>query len=443
MEFYQAAVLCGTVLLIVVLASRANVAFFLSLLLGALLFAVLARMTLPSIGESFSLGFAQTIDSFGLFIIAGCAAACFLERSGISGPRVRHADAAAVAVGLLASLTPSATAALALLRPWCRVVGGTTARMRARTVTTLALALSAGQAFTYPSIYIVATRAILKAELLPVLAIGLTLAVVTAVSGWLFVMWMTPRVVQETAKVSPKDMRRPAMSARAGHSLTSADWRHIIVPTLVPLLFLIAATFAQIPSEPFGRGFKEFFVFMARPTIVLTLSLGLGLLMLKRWDKKVVADSGWLGAALTASARPLLTVGAAGGFVSVLQATGMAELVAERITFLHLGILIPFLAATALKILQGSPLVATLTAAGLVEPLLTVLGLGGAWGHALAACAIGAGTLIVHVNDPYFWLVADMAELTPARALALYTLTTLVQAASAALLLMLFHALLI
>src|ERR1700681_3347374 len=98
MEFYQAAVLCGTVLLIVMLASRANVAFFLSLLLGALLFAVLARMTLPSIGDSFSLGFAQTIDSFGLFIIAGCAAACFLERSGISGPRVQHADAAAVAV---------------------------------------------------------------------------------------------------------------------------------------------------------------------------------------------------------------------------------------------------------------------------------------------------------------------------------------------------------
>jgi H+/gluconate symporter-like permease len=58
-------------------------------------------------------------------------------------------------------------------------------------------------------------------------------------------------------------------------------------------------------------------------------------------------------------------------------------------------------------------------------------GLDGAWGHALAAAAIGAGTLIVHVNDPLFWLVADMADLTPARTLALYTLGTLVQAPTA------------
>jgi gluconate:H+ symporter, GntP family len=435
MEFYQAAVLCGTVLLIVALASRAKLPFFLSLLLGALFFAILARMTLPSIGDSFSLGFAQTVDSYGLFIIAGCAAAGFLEKSGIANVRMRHPDAAAIAVGLIASLTPSATAALALLRPWCGAAAGTSARMRARTVTTLALALSAGQAFIYPSIYVVATRAILKAELLPMLVIGLALAVTSALAGWLFVRWMTPRVVMEAA--------RPAKAAAAGRNLAAADLRRMIVPTLVPLLFLIAATFAQIPSEPFGRGFKEFFVFMARPAIVLTLSIGLALLMLKRWDKKAFADSGWLGAALTASVRPLLAVAAAGGFVSLLQATGMAELVAERITFLHLGIVIPFLAAAALKILQGSPLVATLTAAGLVEPLLTSLGLGNAWGHALAACAIGAGTLIVHVNDPYFWLVADMAGLTPARSLALHALATTVQAACAVILLMLIHALVI
>jgi H+/gluconate symporter-like permease len=54
----------------------------------------------------------------------------------------------------------------------------------------------------------------------------------------------------------------------------------------------------------------------------------------------------------------------------------------------------------------------------------------------LAACAIGTGTLIVHVNDPYFWLVADSAELDPARTLALYTLATLVQAACAVVLLL-------
>lgn len=437
MEFYQAAVLCGTVAFIAVLSSRAQLPFFISLLLGTLFFALLSRMTLPSIGDTFSLGFAQTVDSFGLFIIAGCATATFLERSGVrlpSGVGARHRDGAIIAVGLVASLASSATVALALLRPWCRLAGGSGARQRVRTVTTLALALSAGQAFIYPSIYMVATQAILKVDLVPMLAMGVGFAVATAAAGWLFVTWMTPCVVPDLPS---------ANVAEASDSPGSAGLAKIIVPTLVPLLFLIAATFAQIPSEPFGRGFKEFFVFMARPTIALTLSLGLALLMLKRWDKAVVADSGWLGDALATSVRPLLAVGAAGGLMSVIQATGMAELVAEHATFAHLGIVVPFAAAAVVKVLQGSPLVAALTAAGMMEPLLATLGLGGVWGHVLAAIAIGAGTLIVHVNDPYFWLVADSTALSPARTLALYTLATLVQAACAVLLLLILGGLLI
>jgi GntP family gluconate:H+ symporter len=423
MEFYQAAVLCGTVVLIAVLTSRAHLPFFLALVLGALFFALLSRMTLPSIGDTFSLGFAQTIDSFGLFIIAGCATATFLERSGATASvRLgKHRDGAIIAVGLIASLTPSAPIALALLKPWCVTAGGSSARLRARTVTTLALALTAGQAFIYPSLYVVATQAILKTDLLPMLGAGVVFAIATAIVGSLVVSWMTPHVVADLPEVTRATV--------AGGPATG--FATLIVPVLLPLLFLIAATFAQIPSEPLGRSAKEFFVFMARPTIVLVLSLGLCLSTLKRWDKTVLAESGWLGEALTASVRPLLAVGAAGGFMSVIQATGMAELVAERVSFLHLGIFIPFAVAAVLKVLQGSPLVATLTAAGMTEPLLASFGLDTGLGHVLAALAIGAGTLIVHVNDPLFWLVTDNAALTPARALRLYSLATLMQAASA------------
>jgi GntP family gluconate:H+ symporter len=426
MEFYQAAVLCGTAVLILVLTARVQLPYFLSLLLGALFFALMSRMTLPSIGDTFSLGFAQTIDSFGLFIITGCMIGTLLERSGAATalPSVRDRDGVIIAVGLVASLTPSAPIALALLRPWC-LAAGNDAHLRARIVMTLALALSAGQAFIYPSLYMVATQAILKTDLPRMLGLGIAFAIVTAVAGWLFLSWMTPRTVDDAPDTPATDGKTKPF-----------QFANIIMPTLVPLAFLIAATFAQIPSEPLGRGTKEFFVFMARPTIVLTLSLGFGLLILRRWDKAVISESGWLGAALTASVRPLLAVGAAGGFMSMIQATGMAELVAEHVTFLHLGIVVPFAAAAILKILQGSPLVATLTAAGMTEPLLASLGLGGTWGPVLAALAIGAGTLIVHVNDPYFWLVSDTAALTPTRTLLLYSVATLLQAASAALLLL-------
>jgi GntP family gluconate:H+ symporter len=430
MEFYQAAVLLGAVLLVILLSSYGRQPHFLALLAGALVFALLARMSLPSIGDWFSLGFAQTIDSFGLVIIAGSITATFLARSS-SISRFMPADLsprsiAALVAGLCASLAPPVIA-LALMRPWCQIGAGSDARARARVVTTLALALSAGQAFIYPSIYAVATRAILKVDLGLMLAVGLLLALATAAVGWLFVGWMTAGLPTE----GQQDISTPtgAQEATAGPGAA-------VIPVLAPLLLLITATFAQIPSEPLGRDLKEFMVFMTRPMVLLLLSIGLIVLMLRRFDRKTLADTGWMGDALSASVRPLLAVGAAGGFVALIQQTGMAELVAERVSVLHIGIAVPFLVAALLKALQGSPLVATLTAAGMMEPLLPGLGLGDAWGHALTAAAIGAGTLIVHINDPLFWLVADMAEITPARTLSLQTLGTLVQAATAIILLM-------
>jgi GntP family gluconate:H+ symporter len=150
--------------------------------------------------------------------------------------------------------------------------------------------------------------------------------------------------------------------------------------------------------------------------------------MLWRWDKAVVSEQGWLGEAVVAAAKPLLVTATAGGFAALLQAAGMAELMAERMSELRLGVVVPFLAAAMSKLLQGSPLVATLTAAGMLEPLLPALGLGDPWGRACAAAAICAGTLIAQINDPYFWLVADVAALKPTQALAVHTLGTLVQA---------------
>jgi len=52
-------------------------------------------------------------------------------------------------------------------------------------------------------------------------------------------------------------------------------------------------------------------------------------------------------------------------------------------------------------------MVAAIATAGMVQPLLTPLGIGDENGRALATLAVGAGAMTVsHVNDEYFWLVA-------------------------------------
>ena len=128
----------------------------------------------------------------------------------------------------------------------------------------------------------------------------------------------------------------------------------------------------------------------------------------------------------------LLTVGAAGGLQRLCQETGMAELIGERLLDWHLGgfggLLIPFLIAAAIKTLQGSSLVAAIAAAGMVQPILLPLGLGGENGKALATLAIGAGAMTVtHINDEFFWLVSTSVGLRPLRGLVALTVGTLLQ----------------
>ena len=70
--------------------------------------------------------------------------------------------------------------------------------------------------------------------------------------------------------------------------------------------------------------------------------------------------------------------------------------------------------------MQGSSLVAAITAAGIAQPLLIPLGLGDENGKALAALAVGAGAMTVaHINDDLFWLVSVSAGARPLRALAM------------------------
>jgi GntP family gluconate:H+ symporter len=92
------------------------------------------------------------------------------------------------------------------------------------------------------------------------------------------------------------------------------------------------------------------------------------------------------------------------------------------------ALLVPFLVAAVIKTLQGSSMVAAITAAGMVQPLLLPLGLGAETSTALAALAVGAGAMTVsHVNDEYFWLVSATARLSPMRGLVTVTFGTLLQ----------------
>jgi GntP family gluconate:H+ symporter len=369
------------VIAVVVLIQRLSLPAFLALMAVVVGYGIAASMTFQSIGKAFGLGFVAALEQTGLLVVAGALVGAILIKRPLPGP------AAAVA-GVLAGLGGSAAGGLALLQPAGRAIG-------------LALTVLAVHALVAPSPLAVAAASVLKANIGTMLTVAVPAAIAAAALGW---------------ALFARDVRAGALSI---------GWLAIALP----IALLILQSIAQMPSEPLGKGgAREFYTGISRSLMLAVLAVALALLLSRRWQPAVLADVSW--------APLLLTVGAAGGFARVLDETGMAELLAEQVLDPRLGLLAPFLAAATVKTMQGNSLSAVLTASGMVEPMLPALGLDSATGRALAAASVGAGSIaICHVNDPFFWIAAHMAGLSPLKALRVISVGSLVLAAAALLVL--------
>jgi len=374
------------VALIVLLVQRVRLPAFLALMATVVVYGIAADMTFQSIGKAFGLGFATALEQVGLLVVAGALAGAVLLRTPLG-------TGTAAAAGALAGLGGSAAGGLALLQP-----AGQDAPRRALG---MALTLLAFAALVMPSPLAVAAGSVLKANLWTMLAVALPVAIVAAALGW----WHVSR--QEPAPVAPGRL----------------TWAWLCIG--IPIALLIVQSVAQMPSEPLGKGgAREFYTGIAKPLILTAIAITLAIVLARRWEPSALVGRSW--------APLLLAVGAAGGLSRVFDETGMAELLAERALHPRYGVLTPFLAAAIVKTMQGNSLTAVLTASGMVEPMLPALGLDSASGRALAAAAVGAGSMAVcHVNDPFFWIAAAMARLSPGRALYVISLGSAVMAIGA------------
>jgi GntP family gluconate:H+ symporter len=145
------------------------------------------------------------------------------------------------------------------------------------------------------------------------------------------------------------------------------------------------------------------FTFLGTPIIALAVGAILAILQLKLSGK---ADKFYeLTNETLKTVGPILFVTAAGGVLGkVIASSNMVNYIKEHATVLSaMGIFFPFILAAILKSAQGSSTVALTTTAGIVAPLLPVLGLGSPVRAVLACMAIGAGAMTVsHANDSYF-----------------------------------------
>lgn len=424
-----------SIVFIVIAIAKFKIHPFITLIIASVIVGFLMGLDGSTIIHKINEGFGKTLSSIGIIIAFGSIIGVFLEKSG---------GTAAIAQFLLrligkskSPLAMNLTGVLVSIPVFCDsgfiILSSLNKALSKKTGLSLvvfAVALSTGlyvsHVFVPPTPGPLAAAAALNADLGLVILLGLALAIPTAYVGYLWALKSGKNLkVTETKVEITEEVSKNKNSIFA-----------VFLPILIPILLIALRSFARYPSLPFGEGFLyNTFSFIGHPLVALFIGILFALILI---DKKTPLTNrvSWVTTALKEAGIIILITGAGGAFGNILRSGNLGEVIGTTFSGLQAGIFLPFILAAILKTAQGSSTVAIITAATIIAPLMPVLGLDSDISRALAVLAVGAGAMTVsHINDSYFWVVAQFSGMDTKTTLKSHSLATLIQGIVAILLL--------
>lgn len=177
-----------------------------------------------------------------------------------------------------------------------------------------------------------------------------------------------------------------------------------VLTAMMPVILIAIATICSF-ILPESNPVNEAIQVVGAPDAAMLLSLLFAIWSMGFARKKTVSE---ISTSMTESVKQiammLLIIGG-GAFKQVLVDGGISDYVSSLFANLNMSPLIAaWLVAAVLRVCLGSATVASLTAAGLVAPMLAMSSVN----PALMVLAVGAGSVIAdHVNDAGFWMIKE------------------------------------
>lgn len=209
------------------------------------------------------------------------------------------------------------------------------------------------------------------------------------------------------------------------------------LPLLLPVILISAASFAEMYANPDGIVYK---ICTVAGNKVIALFLGLVYsiwlgykqrkMVLDVYAKDHPEDSGialreimldrWVARGLIVCLAPLLVTGMGGAFSNVLRNASALQPLSEMIANSPIpAIVVPWTIAAIMMCAVGSMTTAGMTAAAIVLPMMSDLGLA----PLAAVMAIGSGCLMGnHYNNSGFWVMSQFFHLNTKQAVKYVTL---------------------
>ena len=437
---------------------------FLSQTVGSVLVGALAGLGLDKTVTSFGNGVGSTVASVGTLIALGAIFGKLLADSGGADQLVdtivgrsseRTLPWAMALVGMIIGLPMFFEIGLVLLMPVILLVARRSGLPLMRVAIPALAGLSAMHGFVPPHPGPLAAVGALHADLGLTLGLGVLVAVPCVIIGGplfsvLAARWVDvpvpelfrtdqpeagqpePVTAAATTGSAQAGSSRPAGStqrptARPGHDRTAypagrdaapdrpgqgSDRAGIRRPSfgvtlttvLLPVVLMLAKALADVLDQNGDDLVKRVLDFIGTPLIALLLAVLLAMYTLgvaAGFDRSRLSTT--VDAALPPIAGILLIVAAGGGLKQVLVDSGISKVIASWVQGSTLSpLLLAWFVAVLIRLATGSATVATVTTAGILQPVTASL----STSHiSLLVLAIGAGSLFFsHVNDAGFWL---------------------------------------
>jgi len=179
-----------------------------------------------------------------------------------------------------------------------------------------------------------------------------------------------------------------------------------LITVLSPVFLMLLKTFVDV-ALPEGNAVRDLMDFIGNPIVALLAALLLSLYtfgVARGFTRQQVLK--FVDQSLAPTAAIVLIIGAGGGFKQMLVNSGVGTAIGQLAVHAQISpLLLAWFVAGVIRVATGSATVATITGAGIVAPLVTLIP---GTNRELLVLATGAGSLILsHVNDAGFWLVKE------------------------------------
>ena len=419
----------------ILLISKLKVHPFLAIMGISLVLALLAGIPMTDIPGVIGAGFSGTFSSIGIVIILGAFIGSILEKTGaalkladmvIKVVGEKNPGLAVELMGWVVSIPVFCDSGFVILNPIRKALVKRTGVSSVALTVCLSCGLYISHVFIPPTPGPIAAANTLGVgeNLLLVIGIGVLCSIFPLIAGLLYAK-IIGKKIKSADEVSDNGETVKTYEELKAEFGKLPNGFNAIAPLVIPILLMAASSIVTMAK---GTGFfADLFKFLGTP--IMALAVGAILAIIQLFTAKKNKDFYNITNETLKTVGPILFVTAAGGVLGkVIASSDMVNYItAHANVFQTLGIFFPFLLAAILKSAQGSSTVAITTTAGIIAPLLGVLGFATPVEIALVVMAIGAGAMTVsHANDSYFWVVTNFGDMTPAQGYKTQTLMTLV-----------------